>query len=928
VTVLRQVRVQHRGAIALAAVVLLGAVAVLVSPSVLAGPVASGTPGPCPAPLAATQYTGSTVVLGGPPGGVSVADLTIQLGGAMEKVVTNVSTGYVVSATCANVTSDASTNATGAFSASVSPPSETCTSGPDGSLLCTTWSGPYGPLALAVASLLPPAYGSATAQHGTQLTVDLVAVLASLRLDPSGPVATGAPGAGLTITASAQTANGNATPTGTPVDYAWNLTGTGWSFTATPAGASATVVAAPGAPVGYLSVVGSATLGETLLTTPPVGIDVLAAATIVDATAVNRTLLDVGGSVLASARASGAAGFDYVGYFSNGTGPPVTGPCASVPGLPGLVNVSCTGVLILPTVGTFAPEVNVTNGYSSATVELPPITVTAPPILAIDPAKPIGYAGAATDVGVEAAPGFGAPPFAGACLSTGSGVDLCSATAGPNWTFAPVYAAAGVYPARAWAIDADGLNRSTNATVTVVAPLALAPVNAPGNASVGTTVSVGSGIAGGDLPIAYFVNASSAGIPLAAGLATEDGPIAATFQANATGIVRITVTAIDALGTRLSTSAAIEIGPALVAAVRSPGGGPTGPVEVGSPFPVDWEAFSVGGSPVPTYAAAVDVTLAGPGGPIAGWVNASGIGAFPAVAAGEFAVPLQAWVDGTLNLSITPGVAGPATVGLAGAGLPGPVAPLTISVVPDLTELKLTDPTVALAGLRSNATEYRVEDRFGDPVPGAELVVEVATPSGAVDQLAPVLETGDGATYAWVNFTVGSLGGTVRVLDRSGDLLLPARDVPALGAASTPASPPLLPLGVSIPIGLLGASVAYFVARRRPRPATARPIEEELKRLADGCAQIVAIVGDAGSSSRPAIAAAWQPPPAPPELDEWIASLLTDGTLRSVPRADGVLEFCLGAPPEDPVRITLDADELARAIERRDQETAETPPDP
>jgi len=925
VAALRRFGVPQWWAFALAAILLAGAVGLLAPPARAASAPTPDAIAPCPGAEAPSAYTGVVADEGGPAGGVPVQGLALEIGYAVEATVANLATGATVAVTCATDTLRASSNASGGFAFALVPAPTTCTTS-DGAILCTSYSGPYGNLSIAVADPLPLDYAAVAEQHGPDLAVDLVALLATVALDPAGPTAIDAPGANLTVAAAPFAADGVPTPGGDfAVDYQWNLTGPGWTLVGPANGSSVTVVPAANAGVGNLSVTATAQAPDDRagtfvpLTAAPAAEALLVAATAIVNSSENRTVLDVGGSVAAAVRATGAAGFAYAATFDNGeAGAPVAAPCTIAPAATGTVAVACAAPLTFPATGPTTPTVEVSNGYSAATVALAVVTVDAPPELAFTPGAAAGYAGAPIPIGVTAADGTG--PFLGACLSAGGAV-LCSTAPGPTWTFAPAFVAPGPYAAHAWAIDADGANASANATVTVVPELAVAPITG-GNATAGVPVPLASGIVGGFLPVAYYVNASDSGTPLAAGVATADGPIAATFDPAAAGVVQITVTAVDARGARATAVEELAVAAAPATAVR-PLTASGAEVVVGTATEFRWRAFGAGGRPASLFAPAVELTLSGPSGPVAGWANASGLGALVALAPGRFAVPSAAWLNGSLAISVAAAAAGSDTVDLNGSALPGAVAPVGLAVSPDLVHLRLSDPRVAVPGLRTNATEWTVTDRFGDAVPGAEVTVAIATPAGGSIDVRPVTLGADGATYLWLNVSLGAGGGTVTVADAAGDLLRPTLLVPPAAVAGGSATgPPVVPLAATLPLGAVVGGVAYAVARRRPRPAPAPSLEEAMRRLADGRAAVEEIVAARDGASRAAIAAVWDPPPAPPELDEWIASLVTDGSLRATEGPAGEVVYRPAAPPA-PAQITLDPEVLDRAIARRAEATGD-----
>ena len=133
----------------------------------------------------------------------------------------------------------------------------------------------------------------------------------------------------------------------------------------------------------------------------------------------------------------------------------------------------------------------------------------------------------------------------------------------------------------------------------------------------------------------------------------------------------------------------------------------------------------------------------------------------------------------------------------------------------------------------------------------------------------------------------------------------------------------------AVPIGAVGAVWSGLVRRRaraRPTPATD---EEELRRLAEGRGELVGLLARLGSADLRTLEAAWQPPPAPPALADWLASLIADGTVDAAVGSDGGARFRLAeGRPNPTTRVTVDAAVLERAIDRRDAELRGDSPGP
>ena len=355
---------------------------------------------------------------------------------------------------------------------------------------------------------------------------------------------------------------------------------------------------------------------------------------------------------------------------------------------------------------------------------------------------------------------------------------------------------------------------------------------------------------------------------------------------------------------------------------------------VGAPTAFAWEALDAHGALVLSFAVAAELTVteSGNGSNDPAWVNSTSIGAITRSANGTFAVPSAAWSGGVLNLSVDVGTAVPATVRLFGPSLPSVPVPMALTVLPDRSHLVLYLPGVPListhGGVRSNATLWHVHDRFGDPAPGAALAVEYTTQGSVNQTLSPVVwSAGGGTTVAWVNYTTnGAQPGTLTVLDAAGATLLGPISVPANVSAASSGPPSLSPFALAAVAllglgGVGGVGVLLAGGRPRPSPATTRE-EEELRRLAEGRATVVELLRRSGPLTLHEIETSWEPPPAPPALADWVASLVTDGTLTATIGEGGRARFSLAERPAAEPRVTLDEEALEQGIARRDAAVA------
>jgi hypothetical protein len=377
----------------------------------------------------------------------------------------------------------------------------------------------------------------------------------------------------------------------------------------------------------------------------------------------------------------------------------------------------------------------------------------------------------------------------------------------------------------------------------------------------------------------------------------------------------------------VSTSrGALSYDPGTATSIGEAGPAPTGGV-VGTPLAFSWQALDSGGARVTTFTVACELTveLSTNGSSVRAWSNASATGPLSRSPNGTFSVPATAWTEGLLNVTVSVASAVPVTVRLFGPLLPAPPSPVPLTIFPDLDHLVLYDPVPAAnLAAGANDTFWHVRDHFGDPTPGAFLFVEFSNATLDRKTVVPVTWTTGDTTGAWVNYTASETGnGTLRVTDEANATLLGPTSIPALAVSSTPATASLSPLIlVLVALLIVGAVVGMvgvvFGGRTRLALATA-DAEEELRQLAEGREKIVELVRQAGSLGLAEIEAAWKPGPAPGVLADWLASLVTDGTLTVTLGEGDRAWFSLAERPaaEEP-KVTFDEAALEREIARRD----------
>jgi len=878
----------------------------------------------CPGSLLPHNYSG-TVALNSVSAGSS-----IPLRYSYDAVVTtNLTDGVVLSSVCTGLNGTVTPASSGSFGLSIDAAANVSCTFPGGAQAgtCVTTSGPYELVDVAPSTSVPPGYVPAVTENGTNFSVNVYSDLARVTLAPGGAATTVSPGATDAFRATSWTGDGTVTPLSP--QYYWALAGTGWTFVGTPAGSSVNITAAPGAGIGNLSVVASAQVVGGSLVSTPASVQLAQQPTDIASASLNRTAVDVGQSIGVVVSATGAAGYNYSASVTPGLGAAtVDVTCATDPGAAGSVALSCPASFHYATTGVAQPVLTLTNGASSSSWSFPPVTVTPAPAVVFEPGAPVGYANESLAVGVEAGAGTGTAPFARACFDPGVGAVECDTGGGPLWTFHPVYANPGRYSVSAWIVDATGTNRSATAMLVVVDPPRIVLAAPPDSVSAGTPVALVGTVEGGVLPAQIWWNASGAAGTIATNRLTQDGPVSATFDPATTGLLTVTVTLVDAAGTTTGTSETFLVGAGAATSVALAAAPAASGARVGSPLAIDWQAVDAAGLPVRAFSALAEIELAVPGasGAAPGWVNASGAGPLPSPVPGWFNVPDSAWLAGGLNVTVTVRASGPVVVELTLAnGFAASSDAVPIQVAPDVDHLRLLDPVTVLATPRANDTLWQVTDRFGNPAVGASVVTTESFGGSSAATLLPVRVEPDGATEVWVNYSApGSGAGTVTVTDLAGDALLPPIVVPAVANPWTALLPDLVMLVTLGSVAFVGAGL-LLRSRGRWAAGFARAEREgdELQRMAEGRAALIELVRRTGPVDLAGVAALWEPPPAPPELADWLASLLTDGTFDAEFAPDGTARFALAPGPPTSARVTVDVGAFDVGQERRDAARAE-----
>lgn len=898
------------------------AVGALVLPALLAGgsapTLAPGSWGPapprgavpalstCSGPMAPTPVNGTLSVagqLGTPP---SVAGVAVDV--HYSYLLNYTPRGGPSSFTCVPRLIPFVTGGQGQFSVNLTIPTGGC--GPSS---CAAYQGPYAPVSFTLQNATPAGYEFQAGLSGAQATLRFIDALDLLETDPAGreTVSVAAP-----VVVVGHALAGDGTPTPAPVNWSWRLAGSGWALLSATNVSTLEVQASSGAGPATITVWANGSYGGRGTDLGPVGLVLSAAATAITATAVYPTQVDAGTPAEFSVNASGSGGYPYTATFAPGLGQaPVAALCSSGASSGGLVTLGCQARVTYNRSGSASPSVTVSNGFSSASAFLSPVDVSGALALAfVDPAT-ASYPGRPVSLSVRVAEGTGTAPFGLACLTGGPSPWVCTAAPGGNATFALAFSVVGSYSLRATIQDAAGANASASTVLRVATAPQLDPlVPAPTNLTVGEPTVLTSALSGGAFPVAYWWNASAPNGTFASGSGVADGTWRTTFVPSAAGLVQVTLTAVDALGTRATalTRLLVTAGPATTI------GGTPVPLELtaGVPLVIPWVALDSGLEAVPAFSSALSLQLlpdgGGPPGPA--WVNVSGQ-SFAVGPDGTVTVPASDWTDGRLNVSLTVLRAGSGQLTVGDSALlpfdrPGPYA-LTVSADP--YHLHLVDPVVEQAGARSNSTLWQVVDRFGNPEPSGFVVVRELFGGGEVDADSPLHFDG-AAARVWVNYSVPGTGsGMVSVYSEWGESLLGPVQVGAVAPPDLSAA--FLVVGA---VAALGAA-AVLVRRRQLQRRRRERAEGELERFARGRSAALAAV-DSTARTLEEVRGRLQLGfvPEPEELSEWLQSLLAEGAVAAEPGPDGSPRYRASGvgEPEAPPRVEVDAAALEAALAR------------
>jgi hypothetical protein len=879
----------------------------------LAAPTGFAAGSPCYGASLPAQYAGVLSVARGVGPTPGVANVNVSL--VYHYTLNYTSNSGRTTFSCNTAVQMGATNGSGGVALTTPIPTNSCSAGS-----CSRYTGPFGPVSAYIPAGLPPGYFLSVNFAGGKVQLTYVQALASVALSllPRTTLSVNAP---TSVRATAMAGDGSASPAA--VAYDWRLSGTGWTLTASPSNSVAVVEASQNAGPGLLALWTNGTFNASSTDLPETMVELTPVATSLTSGSVTPTAVDAGTPAGFSLVGSGAVGYNYTAWVRPGLNlSPIALPCATAPAPGGQVTVTCSGRAAYPASGVAQPTGNLTNGYSTASWSFAQVDVAPALALAASPDPAFAYAGANLTLRVSVAQGTGTAPFGPACFSPRVGANGCSFSPGPAWTFSTAYSAPGAYLAWLSVGDSAGTNRSLPIPVRVWDRPFLPNVTASSNVvSVGRSVAFNDSITGGALPLAYWWNDSAPAGTLYAGNLGADGPLSLRYVAETPGLHRVTLTVVDSLGSAVASAVTFAVVRGNATGLVTPAVSAQLAATAGTPTMLSWVAVDSTRGPVPVYDSNVTLTVnqsagAGPG---LFWVNFTGGSLAGNATNGVVPLSESTWSNGYLNVTLTFTRAGPVSVNLA-ASLPVEGAPpggLHVLVAPDPNHLKLVHPKVVEPGRRANATQWQIVDRFGNPSSTEYIVIHSVFGPAVYNEDSPVKLTG-GVAWVWVNYSAPADGaGTVYVLTKFGEALLAPLSVPALAAGIT-----WTVIGAGLAAGVaVGIGVGY-VRRRRRRTAAAQArgvvADDELERLAEGRAHVLARAAQRPRTTEELIADFNGPPPDRAEAAEWIGSLVAEGSLRAQADPSGSVRFA--AVPdrgEAPPRVVLDRALLDSVLARQ-----------
>ncbi|MHB8351208.1 MAG: thioesterase domain-containing protein [Thermoplasmata archaeon] len=882
---------------------------------------------PCGSGNLPTTVNGSLDVLGNltPVPSSSGVNLTFSY-----TILTASTTGGTTTYSCGTTTVSLVTGTGGQFHGSTAALRHSCIGS-----TCISQTGPFTPARLTLQDAAPPGYYLNGTLKEPVSHLYLIASLDHLAIQCARSL-TASAGAPLLLGASAR--DGDERPSPALLTYQWSVTGAGWTLS-NQSGPTTTLTGTVGASPAVVTLAANGSFEGDRLPGRKVTAAAEAVATTLSATTVSATRLDVGEPTTFDIVGSGAAGYAYVATLLPGlSGSPASESCPGV-GIPGgMLQLSCSFSIAYAGAGSAAPVAYLSNGYSNGSAGFPAITIAPTLMPEVSPDPILAYAGETLTVTGSVAGGTGTAPFGPVCLTDGIGGIRCAPPPGPSWSFSVAYPLPGTYRAEFTVLDNAGVNATEAVPVTVgLRPTLGALAAESSDPPPGAPDWLRADLTGGIAPYDFWFNDSRPAGTVLAGTFLKNGEVGGNLSLAAPGPQAITLTVVDALGTHVASELLLDVSVGTALGLEWAAGGPNTTGVAGRPAAFSLEAVGAGGARVADFGAWVNLTvLAQPIGPF--YLNGSIRGALPRGPPATYTFRPGDWESGYLNFTLTLLRSGAYYLNLASIL---PVADtlngtFLLEVLPQLTALRLVDPTVALPGARTNDTLWALVDPFGNPaLPGELFIIEEF--GGGNDTVPTPVRTNGTAASAWINYSAPEAGaGILLVVSAYGERLLGPLVIPAQPPASL-----LVPAVLLLTGGFLAAALAVAVLRRRSRTARpAPPVEvdpEELRHQAEGRDRLLSRIRADGPLDLEAVlggTAAFRPDRA--EAAEWLASLLTEGLVRAPLGPDGVPRFTAaperpGAPA--PPRVHLDTSALDRALraaaeEPTDRDGTGPPPSP
>jgi hypothetical protein len=467
---------------------------------------------------------------------------------------------------CVPASASGNTGAGGSISIALPIPPNNCN---PASAQCDNYTGPFGPLSYNTSGP-PTGYVEQDPTGGKSPgTIDWDADLYSVTLNLTGTVvvSTNAP-----VEVSATAWDGAGRPAPGSLGYSWELEGLDW-LPPSQSGPDAVVAGYDSGWTGSLVATVTATYGSTSESAQSPVLSLIPVPTRVVSAIPSASPVDPGVPVTFSVTGSGAAGYSYTMTVAPGLGAgPVNAPCESTRLPNGTANLTCQVQAAYPTSGVALPTASISNGYSTALLDLTPLPVHPVEQVTLSAPTLVTYPGRPIPLTVTVTNGTGSAPYGPACLSVNEGPPIaCLSQTATSWAFDVAFPQPGNYVLQASVTDRFGENVSATAEV-VVAPFLTARANGSSSPTLfaNRTTPLSVIVAGGVLPIIVWWNLSRTTVFNCPGLLDYDGTIACPYEPLSIGRTNLTVTLRDALGSETSVVFRLNV---TAAPVRSTSGG-------------------------------------------------------------------------------------------------------------------------------------------------------------------------------------------------------------------------------------------------------------------------------------------------------------------------------------------------------------------